>query len=200
MPQARILILFAHPRFEKSVTNAALLRAVRGLEFVTVHDLYECYPDFDILVEEEKQLLLDHDIIIWHHPFYWYSSPPLLKQWIDLVLAYGWAYGKEGTALKNKLVFNAITTGGTRAAYQPEGHNRFTVRELLTPFNQTAHLCNMIYLPPFVVYGTHHLHSEELEKQAVSYKDILEGLSSGKIGLAELKSIDYLNEYSLKNA
>ena len=66
------------------------------LRGVTFHDLYELYPDFDVQVEQEQELLISHDMIILQHPFYWYSCPPLLKQWIDLVLEHGWAYGKEG--------------------------------------------------------------------------------------------------------
>ena len=55
--------------------------------------MYEKYPDFNIDVDYEKKLLEKNQIIIWQHPFYWYSAPPLLKQWIDLVLEFGWAYG-----------------------------------------------------------------------------------------------------------
>ena len=58
---------------------------------VTVHDLYEAYPDFDI--DAEQRLLEAHDIVIFQQPFYWYSVPPLIKQWCDLVLEHGWAYG-----------------------------------------------------------------------------------------------------------
>ena len=103
---SQILVLFAHPVLEKSRVQHSLLQAVSDLENVTVNDLYERYPDFDIDVRKEKKLLLAHDIIIWQHPFYWYSSPALLKQWQDLVLEHGWAYGKNGTALAGKKIFN----------------------------------------------------------------------------------------------
>ena len=69
----RLLILFAHPRFEKSRVNRALLSALPVSDAITLHDLYELYPDYNIDVEAEKQLLLAHDILIWHHPFYMYS-------------------------------------------------------------------------------------------------------------------------------
>ena len=106
-----ILILFAHPKFEQSRTNRALLRNIRDRTTgVTFHDLYERYPDFDIDVDFEKQLLKRHEVIIWHHPFYWYSCPPLMKQWIDLVLEFGWAYGPGGEALTGKTVLQVVTT------------------------------------------------------------------------------------------
>src|SRR5688572_21430172 len=98
----KVLILFAHPRFEHSEVNKVLIRSIESEPEITVHDLYEEYPDFNIDIQKEKELLRDHDIVIWHHPLYWYSAPPLLKQWIDLVLEYGWAYGPGGDALSGK--------------------------------------------------------------------------------------------------
>ncbi|MGG3885590.1 NAD(P)H-dependent oxidoreductase [Brevibacillus panacihumi] len=35
-------------------------------------------------------------------PFYWYSAPPLLKNWFDEAWTYGWAYGPGGVALRGK--------------------------------------------------------------------------------------------------
>ncbi|HPE07778.1 MAG TPA: NAD(P)H-dependent oxidoreductase, partial [Smithellaceae bacterium] len=57
-----VLILFAHPRFEKSKTNRALLAGVDKLEGVTLNDLYEQYPDFNIDIEREQELLVRHDV------------------------------------------------------------------------------------------------------------------------------------------
>ena len=103
----RILILFAHPRFEKSRVNRALLKKVERLPGVTLTDLYEHYPDFNIDVDREKKSLVSHDIVVWHHPFYMYGAPALLKQWMDLVLEHGWAHGREGDFLKGKIIFGA---------------------------------------------------------------------------------------------
>lgn len=84
IPVNKILILFAHPRFEKSRVNRALLENIEHISGVTLHDLYEEYPDFNIDVELEKRLLTSHQIIIWHHPFHMYGAPALLKQWMDM--------------------------------------------------------------------------------------------------------------------
>ena len=107
----RILILFAHPKFEQSRANKALVKMIENKEGVTFHDLYERYPDFNIDIISEKKLLAEHDVIVWHHPFYWYSCPPLMKQWMDVVLEFGWAYGANGTALQSKKCLNVITLG-----------------------------------------------------------------------------------------
>lgn len=176
----KILILFAHPRFEQSRTNKALVQNVRQKKGVTFHDLYEQYPDFHIDISYEKNLLEEHDIMIWHHPFYWYSCPPLMKQWIDLVLEYGWAYGPEGNALQGKKCLQIITTGGSRKVYCSEGRNMYTINEFLRPFEQTARLCGMEYLTPFAVMGTHYLKTADLENFSQQYGKIVDFLLEDK--------------------
>ncbi len=191
----KILILFAHPRYEHSVVNRQLAISVSQSQGVTFHDLYELYPGFDIDIQREQELLTENDIIIWHHPFYWYSCPPLLKQWIDLVLEFNWAYGPHGNVLKGKYIFNVVTTGGTREAYQTGGRNRFTLNQLLAPFDQTAWLCKMIYLPPYSVQGTHRLDADNLKKASTGYKKLLQYLSDETFNPEELQKFELLNDF-----
>jgi glutathione-regulated potassium-efflux system ancillary protein KefG len=191
----QILILFAHPALEKSRVNRHLIQAVKGLDAVTIHDLYETYPNFHIDVKFEQDLLVAHDIIVFHHPFYWYSSPALLKEWQDLVLEHGFAYGHDGIALRGKKFLSAITTGGGEKAYCQQGYNRFTIRELLVPFEQTANLCGMDYLPPFVVHGTHKLQSQhQIDKHAQDYLAAITALRDDTIDWEALKLCKLLNE------
>ncbi|HDQ03128.1 MAG TPA: NAD(P)H oxidoreductase [Deltaproteobacteria bacterium] len=194
----KILILFAHPRFEKSKTNRALLKNIGQVAGVTLRDLYEEYPDFNIDIEREKELLLAHEIIIWHHPLYMYSAPALLKQWMDMVLEHGWAHGSRGNKLKDKIIFNAVTIGGTKEAYAANGHNKFTIREFLIPFEQTANLCKMIYLPPFAVHGTHLLTEKNLNEYARLYQALLEKLAQGNFDIRITRKYSYLNDWLAK--
>ena len=82
----RILVQLAHPVLERSRVNRRLLAAIRALDGVTINDLYEAYPTLAIDVEREQELLLTHDVIVFQHPFYWYSAPAIIKEWQDLVL------------------------------------------------------------------------------------------------------------------
>lgn len=191
----KVLILFAHPRFEKSKTNRALLAGVDKIAGVALNDLYEQYPDFNIDVEREKDLLLAHEVIIWHHPLYMYSAPAMLKHWMDLVLEYGWAHGSQENALKDKMILNALTAGGARESYAINQHNRFTLREFLVPFEQTATLCKMIYLPPFAVHGTHLLSDQQLAEHARLYRNLLGRLVAGGLPLGSICTYDYLNDW-----
>lgn len=192
----KILVLLAHPKYEKSRANKVLINAVASLPGLTVRDLYELYPGFNIDPAAEQAVLLEHDIVVWHHPIYWYSCPPLLKQWIDLVLEVGWAYGKGGEQLKGKWIFNAVTSGGSREVYQVDGRNRFTLRQFLAPFEQTAWLCHMRYLPPFAVQGTHRLEQDALEACGLAYRNVLQDLQVAEDQLPEkLANLDYLNDW-----
>jgi glutathione-regulated potassium-efflux system ancillary protein KefG len=190
---AHVLILFAHPALEKSRVHRRLIGALPDLAGITFHDLYENYPAFDIDVTREQALLAAHDLIVLQHPFYWYSTPPLLKQWQDLVLEHGWAYGAQGNALRGKHMLNLITTGGGAAAYQHQGYNRFTMRELLAPIEQTATLCKMDFLPPYVIHGTHQLAEADIEQAIVRYRRLLSWLHDDRIDLAAARHHGLLN-------
>ena len=129
----KILINFAHPAKARSKINKALLSAVKGLEGVTVNDLYATYPDFLIDVKREQHLCEDHEVIIFQHPFYWYSTPAIMKEWLDLVLEHNWAYGLQGTALKGRIFLQAITAGCDDSTYREEGVYTFYLAELNSP-------------------------------------------------------------------
>ncbi len=191
----RILILFAHPAFQKSRINTRIGVGLADIEGVTIHDLYEVYPEFDIDVAQEQALVEDHDIIIFHHPLFWYSTPAILKEWQDLVLEHGWAYGSKGQALAGKLFFNIITAGGGANAYTPEGYNGRTLRQLLAPIEQTSKLCNMTFLPPFVVYGTHSIAMDRVEDHRQTLHQLLTDLSDERVDINGAQRLAYLNDY-----
>jgi len=188
---ARTLVLFAHPALEKSRVHRGLLPWVPDHPDLTFHDLYEVYPRLDVDVAREQALLEAHEVVVFQFPLYWYSTPPLLKQWQDLVLEHGWAYGSDGTALRGKVASVVASAGGTRDAYCAEGHNRFSVRQLLAPLEQTCLLCGMRYLPPWVVFGTHRLGGDTIEHHGEAYGRYLRALvESGPPG----EEVDGLQE------
>jgi len=193
---AKVLIQFAHPTLSKSSIQKTLENYCRKVKGVTFNDLYEYYPDLFIDVRREQELISRHDIIIFQHPFYWYSSPPILKQWQDLVLEYNWAYGPEGRALAGKKMFNALSCGGGKEAYHETGYNRFPVSQFLLPFNQTAHLCKMEYLPPFVIHETYTMTNDQLKNYGEQYANLLTALVNDEIQPEQYRNVEYLNELS----
>ena len=176
----KVLILYAHPRPSASIAQNKLLAAINTIPDVTIHDLYAAYPDLLINRQHEQKLLLAHDIVVFQHPFYWYSAPAIIKEWLDIVLDFGWAYGPGGNRLHGKYMMNAITTGGSQDAYAPGGRNRFSIEQLLAPFNQTAYLCGMGWLSPLAIYEARKLEQDAFNQQVAKWKKQLEGWGERK--------------------
>ena len=180
---SQLIVYYAHPGHKFSHANAEMARAASQITGITYVDLYRDYPRFDIDADVEQQRLLEHDVVLFQFPFFWYSTPSILKEWQDLVLEHGWAYGHEGTALRGKIALNAVTTGGRETAYRPDGYNGRTVRELLAPLEQTARLCGMTYLAPFVAHGTHAMTTDGMTRHAEDYQRLLAAIRDDRIDI-----------------
>ena len=197
----KILVLFAHPAQERSEINVELAKAAKKQSHVTLVDLYAEYPTGFIDVDLEQKRLLKHDVIVFLHPFYWYSTPPILKLWQDMVLEYGFAYGAQGTKLKDKIFFSTLSAGGPEKAYTEKGYNHFTVRQLLAPLEQTAILCGMKYLPPFVLYSALQVQDNNLIAEHVeSWCNVLEALKEDRLPITAASKLELLNDASYKPA
>lgn len=159
------LILLAHPQRAHSRVNHALAEAAAGAGFA-VRDLYALYPDYLIDVPAEQAALADADLVVWLHPIHWYGMPPLMKLWLDEVFSFGWAYGPGGQALRGKDLWLATTTGGPESSYAPGGHNRHFFDAFLPPYEQTAALAGMRFLPPLVLHGAHQVSTEAVRAHA----------------------------------
>lgn len=191
----RILIIFAHPGYQRSYANRAMLRALKGLENVKVHDLCQIYPDMFIDVAREQRLLQDFDIIVFQHPIYWYSCPSVLKEWMEQVLEYGFAFGPDGNALKHKYLLSAVTTGGSETSYATSGHNHHSILDYLMPIQQSGLMCGMRWLPPFVVYGYHSIDDPDyLKQKGQQYRELLTGLRDERYSAQELLNSTYLTD------
>lgn len=181
-----ILLLLAHPDLEHSRVHAALRKALShagagphwpddaGRVRWHLRDLYALYPDYHIDVAAEQAALQAARLVVWLHPLHWYGMPPLLKLWLDEVFTYGWAYGPGGTQLAGKDLWLVASTGGTEASYRPDGHNRFFIDAFWPPYEQTAQLAGMRFLPPLVLHGAHHTLAAEIEAHVATLVDHLQ--------------------------
>lgn len=184
---ARVLVLFAHPGQRHSKVNVMMAKTARSVDGITFADLYAEYPTFNIDIDAEQARLLEHDVIVLQFPVYWYSTPSLLKEWQDLVLEYGFAYGHDGDRLKGKTVLVAATAGGDEEAYSIHGRNHFNLRTLLSPLEQTANLCQMHFAPPFILFAASQAALDGRGDRHVSaYRSLLEALRDDRIALSSL--------------
>ena len=176
---SEIYVLAAHPDWRASRVNRQLLSAARHTGG-TVTDLYSQYPDFFIDVVAEQARLAAAKLIVLLHPIHWYSMPPLQKLWLDEVLTYGWAYGaatadhpSHGRALAGKDLWLVASTGGSEQAYHPQGYNRYFFDAFLPPYEQTAALCGMRFLPPLILHGAHAQSAEDIADHVKVFADRL---------------------------
>jgi glutathione-regulated potassium-efflux system ancillary protein KefF len=163
-----IVVLVAHPQQEHSSVNRTLLQAVQrsGLARVESRDLYALYPDYLIDVAAEQDALASASLVVWQHPIHWYGMPPLMKLWLDEVFAFGWAYGPDGDRLRGKDLWLVASTGGPAESYRPDGYNRYFFDAFLPPYEQTAALAGMRFLPPLLLHGAHRIGAAELAAHA----------------------------------
>lgn len=196
MNKNKILLLFAHPSPHRSEVNLPLFNHAKSLDYVTAVDLYAEYPTYNIDIDKEQSRLNQHDVIIFQFPFYWYSSPSILKEWQDLVLEYGYAYGSKGTALHGKKFICAISAGGKEQAYHADGFNHFTVRELLQPFEQTANLTGMHYLPPFALFSSRSASlTNKLGSHLEQWQLLLQQLHTGNLNITSVNNLITINQH-----
>ena len=169
----RILVLLAHPQLENSRISRALADAARaassGQDAIAVRDLYARYPDYLIDVAAEQAALAGVDLLVWLHPVHWYGMPPLMKLWLDEVFAFGWAYGPGGDALRGTDLWLVTSTGGPESSYRGDGYNRYFFDAFLPPYEQTANLVGLRFLPPLVLHAAHRVGEADIQAHAALF-------------------------------
>ena len=169
-----VYVIAAHPSWRESRVNRALMAAAQTQGRVKLQDLYSSYPDYSIDIAKEQRALAQASLIVLLHPIQWYSMPPLQKLWLDEVLTYGWAYGEGGDKLQGKDLWLVATTGGPEDSYHPQGYNRYFFDAFLPPYEQTAALCGMRFLPPMVLHGAHNVSADVVTQHIGIFKERLQ--------------------------
>ncbi|WP_421944991.1 NAD(P)H-dependent oxidoreductase [Pedobacter sp.] len=172
----KILVIVTHPDLNKSVINKRWVAELKKYpEIYTIHDLHKTYPDGNIDVLKEQQLVEQYDKIVFQFPVFWFSCPALLKKWIDEVLIYGWAYGsKSGYKVSGKKVALAMSVGVEEHEYNQGEKYRYTLEELTRPFELSFEYVRADYKPFFAYYGIElNTTDEYIEKSVPLYLEFL---------------------------
>ena len=163
--QSTTLVILAHPNIEKSIANKHISQLLEK-ENVVVRNLNQLYPDNRIDVKTEQDFLLKADTIIFQYPLFWYNVPSILKEWIDSVFTYGFAFGKGNYQLEGKKIIVSFTTGSSNKDYPKE-----VVEKIVFPFKGLAEYCKMNYVTE--VYS-HEIanYSDEAKEKSRTYAEI----------------------------
>lgn len=190
----KVIHYYAHPGHKFSHANKAMWDVAQSVDGVERVDLYAEYPRHNVNIDREQKRLLDHDVIVFQFPIFWYSAPSLLKEWIDLTLEHGFAYGKDGDKLSGKWMMLAVTAAGPEEAYSSGGYQNFDLRTFLTPFEQTARLSKMRFAAPYVFYNA--LRADP-GAHAAGFKTLLEALRDDAIDLEKTEALSCLYHDSI---
>ena len=58
-----------------------------------------------------------------------------------------------------------------------------------------VNLCKMIFLPPYVVHGTHSITPENIQEHRHKIEKILSLLRDDQVEIEKVKSLNYINDY-----
>jgi NAD(P)H dehydrogenase (quinone) len=132
-------------------------------------------------IQQELDKLLWADLLILNFPIFWFSTPAILKGWIDRVLVSGICYGGKrfydqgGLAGKKALV--TITLGGREHMFG-EGAIHGPLEDMLRPILRgTLAYVGMQVLAPFVAWHVPYISQEARQEFLASYQARLQHLS-----------------------
>lgn len=169
----KTLVVFAHPHFEYSHANAELIKAYGDFPEVDIKDLYEEYPDFHIASFRERKRIRHYERLIFHFPLIWFTSPPLLKLWMDEVFDIKWLT-EEDNPLKNKDALIIVTIGGKEENYTEKGLYETTVSDLMKFLTLSLKVNSIEVKEILAIHNADDLTKAELTKFTDKIKHILQ--------------------------
>jgi putative NADPH-quinone reductase len=188
---AKLIVYYAHPGHKYSHVNRVMAAVAAKVDSITFIDLYHDYPRYDIDVNVEQRRLLEHDAILFQFPLFWYSTPSFIKEWQDLVLEHGFAYGSGGDRLEGKRLMLAVSAAGPEDAYTHDGFQKFPIRTFLTPLEQTANLCGMRFSAPYVLYSALKAPMEgQVDPHVDGYRKMLEAIRDDRYDFSEAEAME----------
>jgi len=129
----------------------------------------------DILEEIGKVLWCD--LLILNFPIFWFSTPAILKGWIDRVLISGLVYGGKRIydrgGLIGKKAMITITLGGQQHMFREDGIHGPLEDMLRHLLRGTLYYTGMSVLPPFVSWHVPYITDEARSKYLDAYKERL---------------------------
>ena len=137
----------------------------------------------DIQIELEK--LLWCDLLVLVFPLFWFSTPAIMKGWIDRVLVSGKVYGgkrfydRGGLAGKQALVCASL--GGQEHMFDADGVHG-PILDMLKPLLQgTLAYIGMQVLEPFIAWHVPYISHEERLKILDAWRSRLKNLNHSAV-------------------
>jgi NAD(P)H dehydrogenase (quinone) len=132
-------------------------------------------------IRQELDKLLWADLLILNFPIFWFSTPAILKGWIDRVLVSGICYGGkrfyDQGGLSGKKALVTVTLGGREHMFG-DGAIHGPLEDMLRPILRgTLAYVGFDVLEPFVAWHVPYISDEARKDFLTSYQQRLEHLS-----------------------
>ena len=129
----------------------------------------------DILEEIEKVLWCD--LLILNFPLFWFSTPAILKGWIDRVLISGLTYGGkrfyDRGGLRGRKAMIILTMGGRAHMLADDGIHG-SLNDMLRPLLRgTLYYTGLSILPPFVAWHVPYISDDARKDYLKAYEERL---------------------------
>jgi glutathione-regulated potassium-efflux system ancillary protein KefF len=172
----KTLVVISHPTPDQSVAIKALQQVAEGMDSVTVRHLDMLYGsdsgNFDVVAEQQAHEAADR--IVYLYPTHWFNTTPMLKAYLNQVWTYGWAFGPNATALKDKELQIVTTAGASEFTYSAEGLIRTTMNEVLSPMKASALYVGMKYNQPQAFYSAMGQDQQQLDRMKQLFAERLQ--------------------------
>lgn len=163
----KTLVIVSHPKISESATQNFLKASFINDAQLMWHEITE-----NIDVDQERQLLLKYDRIVFQFPLYWYTAPTALRKWFDEVLDGDFVFNGR-TPLKNKEFGLVISTGISRQQFQAGGQENVSISEMLKPFEMSAKKLQMEYIRPLMIYQFEYYTDDQKYRLVTEYQRYL---------------------------
>lgn len=181
-----IVVISGHPDLNKSTTNKTILETLdkagndRSLN-ISIRYLDKLYPNsYDVDIESEQAEMLKADIIVLQFPLYWYSVPAILKNWLDKVFTFGFAFGPEGSKLEGKKLLISTTIGSSEDNYVESDDKNIdkSIEAFLKPLMALGKYSSMEVLPAIYSFDMSyipeiHRSKDEVVKNAIRHGQLV---------------------------
>ena len=132
-------------------------------------------------IQQELEKLLWADLLILNFPIFWFSTPAILKGWIDRVLVSGICYGGkrfyDQGGLRGKKALVTVTLGGREHMFG-DGAIHGPLEDMLRPILRgTLAYVGFDVLQPFVAWHVPYISDEARQGFLRDYQQRLEHLS-----------------------
>lgn len=133
-------------------------------------------------IQQELDKLLWADLLILNFPLYWFSTPAILKGWIDRVLVSGICYGGkrfyDQGGLSGKKALVSVTLGGREHMFG-EGAIHGSLEDMLRPLLRgTLAYVGLEVLKPFISWHVPYISAEARQDFLLSYRQRLENIDA----------------------